>query len=199
MPIIHLSTNHVFDGQLERAYREDDPAQPLNVYGRTKLESELAVAQANDRHVILRTAWVHSPYGRNFVRSMARKARNGEAVKVVEDEVGSPAYAINLADAILDIAMRAINETARDLFGVFHIANAGCVSWHGIAERIYRSQGVAANRSLVTAIKQSEYGATATRARNATLDCSKLRNIYDIALPSWEAGVDACLARLGSE
>lgn len=196
--IIHVSTDYVFDGTKPAPYVEDDPTSPLNVYGRSKLEGELVVAAANPRHVIVRTAWVHSASGQNFVKTMLRLAGERPALKVVDDQIGSPTYAPHLAEAILAIARQVANAgKTENRWGVYHVAGTGFASWCGVARevmRVARSQGGAS--VPVEAIPTSAYPTLAQRPMNSRLDCSKLDRAFAIRLPDWEMGVADGVKRL---
>ena len=197
VPIIHLSTCHVFDGEKPEPYRETDAVGPVNVYGRSKLESETAVANENPQHVILRTSWIYSPYGQNFVRTMMARAAQSDAVDVVDDEFGSPTYAIHLADAIYDVAEKILTAPTQACWGVFHAAGAGRASWHDMAERIFAAAGKADGPTVrVNAIKRADYPVRAARPRNSCLDAAKLADVFDVRLPDWHEGVDDCVRRI---
>ena len=139
IPIIHVSTDYVFDGRKAGAYIETDATGPLGVYGRSKLEGELAVAAANPRHVILRTAWLYAPYGTNFLRTMLRLARERPELRVVADQRGQPTYVPHLAAAILAIAEALAGKQGQEAWGTYHIAAGGETTWHGFAGAIVRA------------------------------------------------------------
>lgn len=196
--LIHLSTDYVFDGAKPGPYVEDDVTAPLNVYGRSKLASEEAVRAATPRHIIVRTSWVHSAARRNFVRNMLEKARAGEAIRVVDDQVGAPTYAPHLAEALLAIARRAL-AGRNDVWGTYHAAGSGYVSWCGLAREVFRVSATLGGPSAsVTAISSADYPTRAARPLNARLDCGKLATL-GTQLPSWQDGVEACVMRLLSD
>ncbi|MBP0583501.1 dTDP-4-dehydrorhamnose reductase, partial [Labrys sp. LIt4] len=149
VPIVHVSTDYVFDGTARRPYREEDRVCPLGVYGASKHEGELRVAAANPRHVICRTSWVCSPYGQNFVKTMLRLAGEREEVGVVADQVGCPTYALDLARALLEIARKVVGEDAAHspLFGVFHVAGSGEANWACLAEAVFAASAPAGGPS----------------------------------------------------
>lgn len=196
--IIHVSSDHVFDGTKPAPYVETDPAAPLSVYGRSRLEGEAAVADANPRHVVLRMSWMFGPTGKNFVRSMVARALAGERqVRVVEDHVGTPTYAPHLALAVLAVARRLAAREAAAPSGVFHAAGSGETSWRGLAEATFAAltrHGVAVPD--VTAIRARDWPTAAPRPANARLDSSRLADALGIRLPHWREGVEACVARL---
>lgn len=198
LPVIQLSTDYVFDGTLDRPYREDDPVAPINVYGGAKLAGERAVAAANPAHVILRTAWVYSPFGANFVKTMLRLGETREAVNVVADQWGSPTSALDIADAILAIARR-LRAAPRDpsLYGVFHLVGSGEATWADFAKAIFsQAERYGRNPVGVAPIATSDYPTLARRPANSRLDTAKLQEIYGIRLPDWRASLAPCVARL---
>ncbi len=198
VPIIHISTDYVFDGSKPAPYVEDDETGPVTVYGRSKLEGEQAVAAANPRHVIVRTAWVHSPGGNNFVRTMLRLAGERDSLRVVGDQTGNPTYAPHLCAAILEIARQV--KRAGDGFngwGTYHAAGNGVTTWHGLASEVMRVSGELGGPSVpVQAIATADYPTPAKRPVNSALDCSKLERTFGITLPSWQEGAGVCVQRL---
>ena len=201
--LIHLSTDYVFDGRKTAPYVESDATGPLNVYGRSKLEGEAAVRKAAPRHVIVRTSWVYSATGRNFVRTMLARAadsnRNGQPIRVVDDQLGSPTYAPHLAEAVLGIARHIVAGGAGDVWGTYHAAGPGSASWCGLAQEVFRQTARNGGTTAdVTAIASADYPTLAARLPNGRLDCGKLAATFGLALPPWEAGVDACLTRLNA-
>jgi dTDP-4-dehydrorhamnose reductase len=199
--VIHVSTDYVFDGTKPSPYVETDPTSPLSAYGRTKLAGEQAVASANPRHVILRTAWVHSPWGKNFVKTMLRLGAERDELRVVDDQVGSPTYAPHLATAILDIAARiGRGEMRASDWGLFHAAGSGETSWYGLAREVFAVAAKTGHKTpRVEAITASEYPTPAKRPANSRLDCGKLERHFGIGLPDWRAGVNDCLSRLAAQ
>lgn len=197
LPIVHLSTDYVFSGDLDRPYREDDATAPAGAYGRSKLAGEAEVAAATPRHVILRTAWVYSPFGVNFVRTMLRLAQTRDAVAVVADQQGSPTSAHDIADALVKVCRNLESGQAAGLYGVFHMAGAGYTTWAGFAEEIFdasRIRGGPAAR--VEPIETAAYPTPAKRPANSRLDCSKLRAVHGVALPDWRGSLVPCVSRL---
>lgn len=195
--IIHISTDYVFDGTKPEPYVEEDPTAPLNVYGRSKLEGEVELAQANARHVIARTAWVYSPTGTNFVKTMLRLAGERSEVRVVDDQIGSPTYAPHLAQALLSVARSALEDEPGQRWGVYHMAGAGTVSWCGLAHEIFRVSAAMGGPSAdVVPITTSDYPTQARRPMNSRLDCRKAHATFGVALPDWREGVESCVARL---
>ena len=189
IPIIHLSTDYVFSGDKLAPYQEADPVSPLGVYGASKLEGEYAVSRANSRAVILRTAWVYSPWGKNFARTMLRLARQREEVAVVCDQRGNPTSALDIATGIWSlIALHSrggMNEA-----GVFHMTARGDTSWAGFAEEIFRqSAQFGGPFARVRPIPASDYPTPARRPADSRLDSSRLAQVFGISLPDWRSGV----------
>lgn len=197
--LIHISTDCVFDGAKPTPYVEEDPTAPLSVYGRSKLAGEEAVRTRAERHIILRTSWVFSPYGTNFVRTILRTARERDELRVVDDRLGCPTYAPHLAVAILGIARAVTDGHGRDAWGTYHAAGAGAVTWCGFAREIMRlSAAHDGPRVPVVPITTAEYSTAAVRPVNSRLDCSKLARNFGITLPSWQEGLADCFARLSN-
>ena len=198
VPIIHVSTDYVFAGTKDGLYKEDDLPGPLGVYGRSKLEGERRVAAACPRHIIVRTAWVHSPFGNNFVKTMLRLAVTRPEIGVVVDQFGCPTYAPHLAQAILTIAETVVERDAPDdRWGIYHCTGGGSSTWHGLASEVFRSsRNFGGPTSTVRAIPTAEYPTPAPRPTNSRLDNSKLAKTFDIRLPDWRDGVEACVNRL---
>jgi dTDP-4-dehydrorhamnose reductase len=198
VPLLHISTDYVFDGSLERPYKETDPVAPLGVYGHTKLGGERAVSAATDNYVILRTAWVYSPFGKNFVKTMLRLGETRDHVRVVADQRGSPTSAVDIADALLTIARRLIDEpTNEHLLGVFHMTGSGEATWAELARTLFQEAERHGRPPVrVEAITTAEYPTPASRPVNSRLDSSSLETVYGVRLPHWPASTCSCVARL---
>ena len=199
-PIIHLSTDYVFDGTKDKPYDETDAVAPQGVYGRSKLAGERAVAAANPRHIILRTSWVYSPFGTNFVRTMLRLATERDRLSVVDDQIGCPTYAPDIANAILTIA-RKIGASGWQAHygGVTHLAGPEEVTWCGFARRILQVSEKNRNRLVtVDAITTADYPTPAKRPANSRLCCDRLASVFDIRLPPLERSLEDCIERLFS-
>lgn len=196
--LIHVSTDYVFDGHNPTPYREDDPPAPLNIYGSTKLAGEQRVAETCKQHIILRTSWVYSPFGRNFVKTMLRLAEMKPELGVVDDQWGCPTYAPDLAAAILRLAQTIAARTEADIpWGLYHAAATGATTWCGLAREVFRCAAVVGGpQATVRAITTAEYPVPARRPANSRLDCSKLLRCFGVSLPDWRQGVAACVARL---
>lgn len=198
IPVIQISTDYVFDGALERPYREDDPTGPVSAYGRSKLAGEQAVAGATPDHAILRTAWVYSPFGKNFVRTMLRLGAQRDEVGVVADQFGSPTSALDIADAVLAVARNLVSRPGdASLRGVFHMVAQGEASWAQFAEAVF-TEAAAAGRAPVAVkrIATADYPTPARRPANSRLDSGKLTSAHGVSLPPWRGSLALCVARL---
>lgn len=196
IPLVHISTDYVFDGASTAAYLEDDATGPLGVYGESKLAGEAAVRAFLDRHVIIRTAWVYGVHGHNFVKTMLRLGAERDVLRVVADQRGAPTFAGDLAEALLTISRRLIGEVLpEEAYGTFHYTGGGAVSWHGFAEKIF---DIAAprlgRRPKVDAIPAAEYPTPAKRPANSVLDCGKIAAIHGIMQRPWEEALQEMLA-----
>jgi dTDP-4-dehydrorhamnose reductase len=199
MPIIHISTDYVFDGTKEDSYLESDPTGPINVYGRSKLEGEQSVMKTCERHLILRTAWVYSPWGTNFVKTMLRLATTRQDIGVVADQFGSPTYGPDLARAILNLADRVLRDPSAGRWGIYHAVGSGETNWLGFAREVFRqAREQRLPAAEVEGIATSAYPTAARRPANSRLNCDKLRLSFDIALPDWRLGVADCVSRLAA-
>jgi dTDP-4-dehydrorhamnose reductase len=199
IPIIHLSTVYVFDGDKPTAYTEADEPNPINAYGRSKLLSEAAITNANPNHVILRTGWIHSPFGRNFVTSILQRAKTESELHIDESQRGSLTYAPHLADAILDIAARITSDPNDGIWGTYHIADQGTASWCDLGREVFRASASRGGPSIpITAASTESMTDQAPRPLNATLDCTRLSDTWDITLPIWQDAVADCIAQINS-
>jgi dTDP-4-dehydrorhamnose reductase len=198
VPIIHLSTDYVFDGSKQIPYVESDETNPLGVYGSTKLAGELAVADGTLNYAILRTAWVYSPFGANFLKTMLRVARERSELRVVSDQFGNPTSALDIADAVLAVARNLHSRPhEQELRGVFHMAGTGEASWADFAEAIFlASAELSGPTASVKRIPTSEYPTPAKRPANSRLSCNKLSLVHGVIMPSWEASTRKTVARL---
>lgn len=190
--LIHISTDYVFSGDKAGAYVESDPPAPRSAYGRSKYAGERAVREARGRHLIVRTAWVHSGDGRNFVRTMLRLARQRSEVAVVDDQRGSPSYAGDIAEGLLKLAAAA--KRAASLSGVLHLAGDGACTWAEFAEAVFAESARRGGPSAsVRRITSAEYPMPAARPANSVLDCAKAEQLYSIRTPHWRDGVAKCM------
>ena len=199
LPVLHISTDYVFDGSKEDAYVEEDPIAPLGVYGRSKAEGEAAVADANHRHVVLRTAWVYGRYGANFLKTMLRLAGERDRLRVVADQRGCPTATADIAEAILavDAALKAgMMETT----GVFHFAGTGATTWHGFAQEIVAAQSEAtAKYPPVEPINTADYPTPARRPANSELSSEKFAAAFGYRAADWRERTREVVAALSAK
>lgn len=193
VPFLHISTDYVFDGSGERPWRPDDAAAPLSAYGRTKLAGEAAVQAAGGTYAILRTAWVFSAHGANFVKTMLRLSESRDRLSVVDDQIGGPTPAGAIADALLAMAPALAADPAK--LGTYHFSGSPEVSWKIFACEIFARGG---REVAVESITTTDYPTPATRPANSRLDCSDIGRVFGIARPDWKARLDGVLADLGA-
>jgi dTDP-4-dehydrorhamnose reductase len=196
--IVHFSTDYVFDGSKGAPYVETDPTTPLGVYGASKLAGEAAVADANPRHMILRTAWVCSPFGSNFVKTMLRLATERPELNEVADQWGAPTFAHDIANGLATILAK-LNDPSigPEKFGIFHFGSAGETSWHGFAKAIMAASAARGGPSApVRAIETRDYPTRARRPAYSKLDTGKLARAYGVRLAYWQTSLEPCLDRL---
>ena len=197
IPIIHVSTDYVFDGSLGRTYLETDEVGPASVYGQSKLEGETLVRAANPQHVILRTAWVYSPFGKNFVKTMLRLASDRDEISVVADQVGNPTAARDIAEGIWKIAAQFDARAGSFQPGTFHMAGDGDATWAEFAASIFEMSGSLGGPSArVKRIQSSDYPTPVKRPANSRLDCTKLEQAYAVRLPDWRGSLKVCVEEL---
>jgi dTDP-4-dehydrorhamnose reductase len=184
VPLLHISSDYVFDGSKQSPYRESDPVAPLGVYGRTKAAGDAAVRDILTRHIILRTAWVYGEFGQNFLKTMLRLARERDELRVVADQRGSPTSTRELATAILRIAPKLAADA--DVWGTYHLTGSGATSWHGFAAAIVAAQAPLTGRApKLTAITTAEYPTPAARPANSVLDCSRFERVFGFHARAW--------------
>jgi dTDP-4-dehydrorhamnose reductase len=186
--LVHYSTDYLFDGTKKGPWVEDDPVNPLNVYGRTKLEGEQRIAEAGGRYLIFRTSWVYSQYGTNFLKTMLRLGREREQLRVVNDQIGAPTTAAALARATRAVVDQLYSGFQDVDSGIYHTTCAGETSWCGFAEEIFRRAQVPEGKSwpVITGIPDTEYPTPAKRPKNSVLSNAKLGSRFGITLPTWE-------------
>jgi dTDP-4-dehydrorhamnose reductase len=194
VPLVHYSTDYVFDGQGTEPYREDAPTAPLGVYGESKLAGEEAIRAAGGRHLIFRTAWVYASHGKNFLLTMLRVGAQRDQLRVVSDQIGTPTPAALIADVTVQVLQHGGAAS-----GTWHLTAAGQTSWHGFAQSIFAravAKGLLPRAPEVLAIPTSEYPTPARRPAYSCLDITRLQADFDLALPSWEAGLDRVISEL---
>ena len=198
VPLIHLSTDYVFDGSKSEPWAEADATGPLSVYGATKLAGEAAALETAPDCTILRVAWIYSPYGNNFVKTMMRLGETRDELRVVADQMGGPTSAFDIADGILHVAANLTKAPERrDLRGVFHMGPTGDTTWAGFAEAIFASLARRGRKPVtVHPITTADYPTPARRPKNSRLDSSKLATQHGVVLPDWRASLEHVLDRL---
>lgn len=195
--MVHLSTDYVFDGRKGAPYVETDPPDPLSVYGRSKAEGEGAVRCELPDHVILRTAWLYSPFGKNFVKTMLSLAQTRDTLRVIDDQTGNPTSALDLADAILTILKRWRSDSRAGLGETFHCAGKGSTTWCRFAEQIFaHSRSLNGPVAKVIPIATGDWPAKARRPQNAALACNKFENTFEWSPPRWETSSAPVVSRL---
>ena len=188
LPIIHISTDYVFNGQNENGYKEDDAPGPLNVYGLSKLEGEWGVMEANPNHIILRTAWVYSRFGNNFVKTMIRLAQTHDEINVVCDQWGTPTSADFIADNIITISKQVTGKNPpQNWRGIFHLVPDGKTNWADFAREVFSvSKKTGEKICTIRSISSSEYRTSATRPKNSLLNNEKIRPIFNLQIVGWK-------------
>ncbi len=188
---IHISTDYVFDGTSIIPYKEDHPVAPVNMYGATKLKGEELAQQNNSGTIIIRTSWVYSSFGNNFVKTMLRLMKEKEQLNVVSDQVGCPTYAADLAAAIMQII---VSGKASENPGVYNFSNSGVINWWQFAVAIKELSG---SKCIVNPIPSSNYPTPAKRPAYSVMDTAKIQNVYSCDVPLWKDSLQKCLLLLG--
>lgn len=186
--MIHISTDYVFNGNAFRPYVEDDTPSPNSVYGSTKLAGELGVQKFCQRTMIIRTAWLYSPHGNNFVKTMIQLGKEKEELGVIFDQIGTPTYAGDLAEAIMTAISKGI------VSGVYHFTNEGAISWYDFTKAIHRIAGITNCR--VRPLHTAEYPTPASRPHYSVLDKTKIKTTYGIDIPYWEESLRVCIEKI---
>lgn len=196
IPILHVSTDYVFDGAKPSPYVEDDPVAPLGVYGASKEAGERAVRDAYPRNLILRTAWVVSPWGSNFVKTMLRLGAERESLGIVADQIGCPTSAADIAETLLTIAGTMLREPSR-LGGIYHFVNAGQATWYDLAEAVFAFAGARGCKvPQLNAIATTDYPTPARRPANSRLSTARLEREFDIEPRPWREALDDIMTAL---
>lgn len=197
IPLLHLSTDYVFDGHKDRPYVEMDLVAPASAYGRSKLAGEQAITAATANYAILRTAWVYSPFGKNFLKTMLRLAETRDSINVVDDQVGNPTCALDIADAVFTTAGNLVDSEDSNLRGVFHMSGSGEASWADFATEIFARSALSGGPSAeVGRIPTSSYPTPAKRPANSRLDCTRLQDRHGVRLPDWKISTAQTVERL---
>lgn len=186
--LVHISTDYVFDGNSAKPLKEDDPTAPINVYGASKLKGEELIMQNNKDSVILRTAWLYSAFGNNFVKTMIRLMKEKESIQVVNDQVGSPTYAADLAKCIMQII-----DSGKFVAGIYHYSNEGKISWFDFAVSI---KELINSQCQVNPIPSSRYPTAAKRPKYSLLDKTKIKSVYGVEITAWKSSLIECINQL---
>lgn len=194
--LIHYSTDYVFDGSRSGPWLEDDPVNPLNVYGRTKLAGERNIQQRGSRFLIFRTSWVFSPHGHNFLRTMLRLGQERDRLNIVNDQRGAPTSASAIAEATRRVLSCLENGNSPEVSGIYHMTCAGETTWLGFAQAIFAKARAPKPWAALKGIPSSEYPTPAARPANSVLSNRKLHAQFHISLPSWENALDETLRRM---
>ena len=191
--LVHISTDYVFDGKNYKPYLEEDEPNPIGVYAKTKYDGEKAILAINPQNsIIIRTSWVYSSFGANFVKTMLRLGREHESLGVVFDQVGSPTYARDLAKAILDILPKIKNHKTE----IYHFSNEGVVSWYDFAKEIMKMAKLSCN---ITPIESAQYPTPAPRPHYSVLNKAKIKREFGVEIPYWKDSLIDCLKNLGEK
>ena len=192
--LIHVSTDYVFDGESDKPYAETDETNPINVYGKTKLAGEKALQEIMPTNaIIIRTSWVYSEYGNNFVKTMLRLGKERDELNVVSDQIGSPTYATDLANAILDTMQnKAFKEVGQET-QVYHYSNMGEISWYEFAKEIFELSGIQCSVSPITT---EQYPTPAKRPKNTLMNKDKISHRFDIDILDWSKSLESCITIL---
>jgi dTDP-4-dehydrorhamnose reductase len=197
IPLVHISTDYVFDGRKGSPYVEQDATAPLNVYGRSKLAGECAVRAANPRHMILRTSWAYSPYRTNFVKTILRLAAERDRLTVVADQRGCPTAERDIAKACLDVALHCASVPKQAPYGVYHFAGAGEASWFELAAAIIEIRAAWRPKSpQVLPVRTADYPTPAMRPLDSRLDCSAIVREFGVSLRPWREALGETIDRL---
>jgi dTDP-4-dehydrorhamnose reductase len=191
--LLHISTDYVYDNDINRPLKEDDPTAPKSVYARTKLAGDEAALTHHDQSLVIRTSWVYSSFGHNFVKTMKRLGTERDQLSIVFDQIGTPTYARSLAAAILQIIHQLENKSATERHGIFHYSNEGVCSWYDFALAIFGLENINVN---VSPILSEAYPTPAARPTFSVLDKSKIKKAFGVEIPHWREDLEACLGEL---
>ena len=197
IPLIHISTDYVFDGTKDAAYKETDPISPIGIYGKSKAQGEELLRQTWPNHIILRTAWLYSVHGNNFIKTMLRVGKQNEQLRVVDDQYGCPTSASDLADAILTIADGILNKHMKT-WGTYHYSNSGKTTWFKFAQKIFEFAAPYDTFALkqLHPITTEAYPTPAKRPANSVLDCTLISETFSIELIPWESSLEKIIKQL---
>lgn len=190
---IHISTDYVFDGKSNQPYSESDRVNPQNVYGKTKLEGEINALKKNPKTIIIRTSWLYSAFGNNFVKTMIRLGKERDTLNVVYDQVGTPTYAGDLAETILQVIGMTESDAKSFMPGIYHYSNEGVASWFDFAKTIFEITGIDCR---VFPVRSTEFPTPAKRPEFSVLDKSKIKNTFALEIPYWRDSLKKCIKKL---
>jgi dTDP-4-dehydrorhamnose reductase len=197
IPLLHISTDYVFDGRKEESYKETDRPSPISVYGKSKLEGEEAIKKILPYHIILRTSWVFGSMGQNFPKTMLRLAKESDTLNIVNDQFGSPTWTGDIAKTLLDIAERYLNNE-KLTWGIYHYTGSPVTNWYEFANEIFiqaRQLGLINKIPMLNAISSTAYPTTAKRPVNSVLNCQKIYEAHNVTQPDWHVGLDIVLKK----
>jgi dTDP-4-dehydrorhamnose reductase len=198
VPLVHFSTDYVFPGTGARAWSETDPTSPLNWYGETKLQGDIAIAQTHTQHLIFRISWVYSEHGKNFVKTMLNLGKDRQELKIVSDQVGYPTFASDVAEKVLEV----LSQKNKPSWGLYHLSGHDATSWYEFAQATF-SQAKSLDFPLkiknVLPLSTSEYPTKAKRPLNSRLDSTKFEKTFGLQMPPWSKSLQVCLKRLQLE
>ncbi len=191
IPLIHISTDYVFDGSAKRAYREDDAANPISIYGRSKWEGEEAIRSALNEHLIVRTSWLFGSHGNNFVKTILRLAREREELRIVADQHGCPTWTGDLSKALAQISKQILEDEISARWGTYHFCGEGETTWYGFTQAIIEEerQREKLKAARIVPISTTEYPLPAKRPQRSALDCAKIKSAFGIAPAPWRKGL----------
>ncbi|BAX81353.1 dTDP-4-dehydrorhamnose reductase [Labilibaculum antarcticum] len=191
--LVHISTDYVFSGDNSTPYTEDQKAKPMGVYGRTKFEGEENVRNICQQHIIIRTSWLYSPFGKNFLKTMLGLGKEKDSLDVVGDQIGSPTYAHDLAYTILHIIQSITEKSHFTDFGTYHYSNEGVCSWYDFATEI---QNTSKNKCKINSIESKDFQCLAKRPHYSVLNKSKIKHIFTLEIPHWRSRIEHCIKRI---
>lgn len=194
--VIHISTDYVFNGENNTPITTKEPINPTSIYGRTKAEGEQLLLQENRDSIIIRTSWLYSEYGNNFVKTMLKLGKEREKLSVVFDQIGTPTYANDLATAIIQILKKAVNNESDFIPGIYHYSNEGVCSWFDFAKMIFKISNI---NIAVEPVFSKEFPTVAKRPAYSVLDKSKLKNTFGIEIPFWIDSLEKCLSNINKK
>jgi len=190
---IHISTDYVFDGSSKEPYRETDKTNPIGIYGASKLKGEQLAIQYNPSAIVIRTSWVYSSYGNNFVKTMLRLMNERDSLNVVNDQFGSPTYAADLAKAIMDIVSYSVMNPEKQIGGIYNYSNEGIINWYEFAVAIKELSG---SKCVIHPIPTSAYPTAAKRPAYSVFNRDKIKDVFKLAIPEWKESLQVCLLQL---